>query len=71
MEEQQQRYRVYEDSGQIVKLDLTTKERRAIYPKELLNAIRQGNLAPFWDEKAVLDLLEKVLPSARYPRTNP
>ena len=68
--EEQRQYRAYLDSGQIVKLNSLTGERRAIYPKELLNAIRQGNLPPFWNEKPVLDLLEEVLPSAHYPRTN-
>jgi len=62
MEEQPQRYRVYEDNGQIVKLDLTTKERRAIYPKELKLRVERGDCPPFWNDKEVLTLLGKMLP---------
>jgi hypothetical protein len=66
--EKQQEYRTYLDSGQIVRLNLVTKEDHRIWPKELLNQIRRGNLAPFWDQREVRELLEQVLPSDQYPR---
>jgi hypothetical protein len=65
MEAQQPRYRVYEDSGKIVKLNLTTKESRSIWPKELEQHIERGTVPDFWSDEEVLALLKKTLPRAQ------
>jgi len=62
-------FRFFLDSGQIVALDLGTKETFRAWPKAMLEQIRAGKLAPFWSRQEVLDLLEQVLPEAQYPRT--
>lgn len=55
-------FRVYFDQGQIVKLNTTTKERYAIFPKALRLRVQRGDCPPFWDDKEVLALLGCVLP---------
>ena len=60
---EEQEFRFYMDSGQIIALNIVTKERYAIWPKELRLHIQRGACPPFWDHKEVRDLLEQVLPS--------
>jgi hypothetical protein len=65
MEAQQPRYRVYEDSGKIIKLNLSTKESRSIWPKELEQQIERGTVPDFWNDEQVLALLKKMPPRVR------